>query len=108
MRRYSLAQIEALVAINSLGSFQAAARHLNVTQPTISLRVRELEEALGTALFERDGRSAKLNTQGVLAMHYSDQVLRLLEEMETRLRTGDPPGGRRSRGRCLANLHIAQ
>lgn len=93
MRRYSLAQIEALAAIAKLGSFQAAARHMHVTQPTISLRVRELEEALGTRLFERDGRAAKLNAEGVVAMHYTDQILQLLDELETRLRTGDPLQG---------------
>lgn len=93
MRRYSLAQIEALTAIAKLGSFQAAARQMNVTQPTVSLRVRELEEALGTKLFERDGRAAKLNAQGAVAVHYADEVLKLLDELETRLRTGDPLQG---------------
>ncbi|CAM4027918.1 LysR family transcriptional regulator [Bordetella tumbae] len=93
MRRYSLAQIEALAAIAKLGSFQAAARHMNVTQPTISLRVRELEEALGTRLFEKDGRTAKLNAEGTVALHYTDEVLKLLDELETRLRTGDPLQG---------------
>lgn len=93
MRRYSLAQIEALAAIARLGSFQAAADQLNVTQPTISLRMRELEEALGVPLFQRDGRAAKLNADGAVTMHYADQVLQLLNELETRLRTGDPLQG---------------
>lgn len=93
MRRYSLAQIEALAAIAKLGSFQAAARHINVTQPTISLRVRELEEALGMKLFERDGRAAKINPDGMVALRYTEQVLTLLDEMEARLRTGDPLQG---------------
>ncbi|MCD0501607.1 LysR family transcriptional regulator [Bordetella petrii] len=93
MRRYSLAQIEALAAIAKLGSFQAAARHMNITQPTVSLRVRELEDALGTKLFERDGRAAKLNAEGAVALHYTDEVLKLLDELETRLRTGDPLQG---------------
>ncbi len=93
MRRYSLAQIEALTAISKLGSFQAAAKHINVTQPTISLRIRELEEALGRKFFERDGRAAKLNADGVVAMQYTEQILKLLDEMETRLRTGDPLQG---------------
>jgi DNA-binding transcriptional LysR family regulator len=93
MRRYSLAQIEALAAISKLGSFQAAARHINVTQPTISLRVRDLEEALGKKLFERDGRSAKPNADGVVAIQYTEQILKLLDELETRLRTGDPLQG---------------
>lgn len=93
MRRYSLAQMEALAAISRLGSFQAAAKLINVTQPTVSLRIRELEEAFGKQFFERDGRAAKLNADGVIAAHYTEQILKLLDEMETRLRTGDPLQG---------------
>jgi len=93
MRRYSLAQIEALATIAKQGSFQAAAKHMNVTQPTVSLRIRELEEAFGTRLFERDGRSSKLNAEGTVALHYADEILKLLDELETRLRTGDPLQG---------------
>lgn len=93
MRRYSLAQLEAFAAIVRLGSFQAAAQHLHITQPTVSLRVRELEDALGTRLFDREGRSSKLNAEGVVALDYADQVLTLLDELETRLRTDDPLTG---------------
>jgi len=93
MRRYSLAQIEALAAIAKLGSFQAAARHMSITQPTVSLRMRELEEALGVKLFERNGRAANLNAEGAVVLHYADEVLKLLDELETRLRTGDPLQG---------------
>ncbi|NGM88982.1 LysR family transcriptional regulator [Parapusillimonas sp. SGNA-6] len=93
MKKYSLAQIEALLAISRLGTFHAAAKHINVTQPTISLRIRELEEALGAKFFEREGRSAKLSAEGVIATQYAEQVLGLFDELETRLRTGDPLQG---------------
>ncbi|OZI67468.1 hypothetical protein CAL28_06380 [Bordetella genomosp. 11] len=66
---------------------------MNVTQPTVSLRVRELEDALGTKLFERDGRAARLSAAGAVAVQYTDEILRLLDELETRLRTGDPLHG---------------
>ncbi|MGP1615138.1 MAG: LysR family transcriptional regulator, partial [Pollutimonas bauzanensis] len=74
MRKYSLAQVEALLAISRLGTFQAAARHINVTQPTISLRIKELEEALGSKFFEREGRKAKLSGDGVIAAQYAEQI----------------------------------
>ncbi|AUL48230.1 hypothetical protein BBB39_16585 [Bordetella trematum] len=85
--------MEALLAIARLGSFQAAAEHLNVTQPTVSLRIRELEAALGVALFEREGRRAALTAEGVLARRYAEQAIGVLDELETRLRTGDPLQG---------------
>ncbi|MGE8603613.1 LysR family transcriptional regulator [Bordetella trematum] len=93
MRRFSIPQMEALLAIARLGSFQAAAEHLNVTQPTVSLRIRELEAALGVALFEREGRRAALTAEGVLARRYAEQAIGVLDELETRLRTGDPLQG---------------
>ncbi|MFU2052450.1 LysR family transcriptional regulator [Bordetella hinzii] len=93
MRRFSIPQMEALLAIARLGSYQAAAEQLSVTQPTISLRVRELEAALGVALFEREGRRAVLTAEGVLARRYAEQAIGVLDELETRLRTGDPLQG---------------
>ena len=49
----TLAQIEAFYWIARLGGFRAAAARFNLTQPTISLRIRGLEQALGLKLFER-------------------------------------------------------
>ena len=49
----TLNQIEAFHWIARLGTFHAAGAQLNLTQPTISLRIRGLEEALGCKLFER-------------------------------------------------------
>jgi len=93
MYRYSLPQLEALVAISKLGSFQAAATHLNITQPSVSLRIRELEDALGVTLFEREGRTARLTSDGMVALHYAERVLELLGNMSARLRSGDPLQG---------------
>jgi DNA-binding transcriptional LysR family regulator len=93
MRRFSLAQIEALLAIARLGSFHAAAAHINVTQPTISLRIRELETAMGRRLFEREGRGVVLTAEGAVAVRYAEQAVGLFDQLEARLRTGDPLQG---------------
>lgn len=53
-----LPSIKALIAFEAtvrLGSMTAAARELDSTQPAISQRIRQLEEALGIALFDRSG-----------------------------------------------------
>lgn len=93
MSRITLAQLEALQCVCRLGTFQAAAEHLNVTQPTISLRIRALEDALGQRLFDRRGKAAKLSAAGRLALQYAEQGLDLFEEMTQRMRTGDPLQG---------------
>ena len=43
--RFSLAQLETLLWVVRLGSFRAAASRLNITQPAVSVRIRELEPA---------------------------------------------------------------
>ncbi|WP_323039225.1 LysR family transcriptional regulator [Gemmobacter sp.] len=48
-----LTQIRDLIATAETGSLRAAARHLGVTQPAITRSIRELEQELGTPLFER-------------------------------------------------------
>lgn len=47
-----------------LGSFRAAALELNVTQPSISYQIKNLEKHLGTRLFERRGRNIALTDDG--------------------------------------------
>lgn len=46
------------------GSFKAAAQALNVSPTAISHHIRTLEQDLGVALFERDGRNVILTPQG--------------------------------------------
>lgn len=64
MNRIALYHIETLLWIDRLGTFAAAARRLNTTQPAISARVRELEGHLGLQLFRREGRVMALTTAG--------------------------------------------
>ncbi|WP_020592497.1 LysR family transcriptional regulator [Kiloniella laminariae] len=53
-------------AVVTQGSFSAAARVLDVTQPTIGRRIAGLEERLGQELFERDGKYVRLTGYGRL------------------------------------------
>jgi DNA-binding transcriptional LysR family regulator len=93
MARFSLAQLEAFVWICRLGTFRAAAERLNLTQPSVSLRIRELEQALGASLFERRGNSMRLSAEGSILARYAERGLELFDEMEVRLRSGDPLHG---------------
>jgi DNA-binding transcriptional LysR family regulator len=56
MRKLNLDQLHAFEQVVSLGSFSAAAQLLNLTQPAVSLQVRQLERRLGVRLVERLGR----------------------------------------------------
>lgn len=81
MRRLSLTNLETLCWIARLGTFTAAARRLHTTQPTISGRVRELEESLGVPLFQRRGRNSELTIQGRELVQRAEPVLRKIEDL---------------------------
>ena len=93
MKHYTVAQLEAFLAISECGSFRIAADRLGITQPSISLRIRELEAALGCQLLVRGKSGAKLSEAGQVALQYVQRGFDVFQEMERRLRTGDPLQG---------------
>ena len=83
----NLKQLETFVAIVQSGGFNAAAERLNCTQSTISARIQELEQLLGTPLFDRSLRQALLTAKGRELIAYAERILELSTEI--RLRIGD-------------------
>jgi LysR family transcriptional regulator, regulator of abg operon len=61
-----LQQLRNAVAVAERGSLHAAARHLKITQPALTRSIRELENELGTPLFERHSRGIALTEPGAL------------------------------------------
>ncbi|MGV2980452.1 LysR family transcriptional regulator [Camelimonas sp. ID_303_24] len=60
----SMEQLEAFVAAAGAGSFSGAARRLGKAQSAVSTHIANLEEDLGTALFNRAGRTPALTAAG--------------------------------------------
>ena len=60
----TLGQIRAFVTVASTKSFTRAADALSLSQPALTSRVRQFEEALGLRLFDRDTRSVELTNLG--------------------------------------------
>ena len=81
MRRLSLTNLETLCWIARLGTFTAAAERLHTSQPAISNRVKELEQALGVRLFHRQGRKMELTIQGRDLVQRSQPLLNRLEDV---------------------------
>ncbi|GGE39064.1 LysR family transcriptional regulator [Actibacterium pelagium] len=63
--RFDWNQVRAFLVTAEEGTLSAAARALGLTQPTLGRQVTALEEELGVALFERDGRSLILTPAGL-------------------------------------------
>ena len=63
------------------GGVTRASEKLNVSQPTISGQLRELEEALGEKLLARSGRTVVLTDIGRTVYRYADEMLALDREL---------------------------
>ena len=57
-------QARAFLAVANAGSFTAAAKALNVSQPTVTTQVKDLETLYGVELFHRHGRGVSLTATG--------------------------------------------
>lgn len=62
--------------------FTAAAELLNISQPTVTTQVRELEERYGVELFVRRGRRVELTDTGVALLEFSRRIMSLNDEAE--------------------------
>ncbi len=77
-QRATLKQLRALVAVADTGSFTMAARHLHITQPAVSMQLRELEGVVGEVLV--DGRrEIRLTPAGEILVRRAREVFSALE-----------------------------
>ncbi|MBO1325409.1 LysR family transcriptional regulator [Acetobacter sp. TBRC 12305] len=73
--------LEAVLWIDRLGSFRAAAEALHMTQPAVSVRISQLETALDARVFYREPKSVTLTPVGMTLVHYAKQILELRDEL---------------------------
>lgn len=76
MRSLNLDQLRTLSEVVAHGSFSAAARRLNLTQPAVSLQIRELERRFGMRLIERQGKQAYATAPGRDLVDMAQRIFR--------------------------------
>lgn len=64
MRHITLRQLEVFEAIARLGSFTRAAEEMYLTQPTVSMQIKKLTDAVGLPLYEQVGKRIYLTDVG--------------------------------------------
>lgn len=89
---FDLDLLRTFVAIVDNGSFTRAAQRLSLTQSTVSLQIKRLEDGLARRLFDRDGRDLQLTPEGEILLTYARQILQLGAEALSRLRETDVSG----------------
>jgi DNA-binding transcriptional LysR family regulator len=73
-------QLRTFVAIADTGSFTRAADVVHKTQSAVSMQMKRLEDRVGRAIFEREGRLSKLTEEGERLLDYARRIVRLNAE----------------------------
>jgi DNA-binding transcriptional LysR family regulator len=86
VRGLNFDQLRTLLEVVEQGSFSAAARRLNLTQPAISLQIRELERRFGVRLIERLGKQAHATVPGRELVEAAQRILRECNHADAAMR----------------------
>jgi len=85
MRHTTLRQLEVFEAIARLGSFTRAAEELHLTQPTVSMQIKKLTDAVGLPLLEQVGKKVYLTDAGRALQNFSREIFDHFTHFEMQL-----------------------
>lgn len=83
--RYSLVDLKLVVAVADAGNVSRGAARCHLAPSSASLRIRQLEESLGTPLFRREARGVSLTRAGRVMLEHCRRCLAELEQMHAGL-----------------------
>lgn len=70
-----LEQLRTFLEVNRTRHFRIAGEELFITQSAVSARIKKLEDALGTELFERQSRDIKLTPEGHRLLRHAETIV---------------------------------
>ena len=82
MNRITLRQLDILEAVARCGSFSRASTEMHLTQPAVSMQIKQLEDSLGMPLFEHIGKRIYLTEAGREALAASRAINHELANLE--------------------------
>ncbi len=88
----TLRHIRIFLAVCDCGSMTEAARHLFMSQPSVSQAIREMEEYYGVRLFDRISKRLYLTEPGQRVLQYGRHIVSLMDEMEGGLKEWEGGG----------------
>lgn len=92
--RLDLRALRSFVAVASAGSISSAAHSLHIAQPALSVQIKQLEEQLGAALFDRHPRGVVLTAVGERLLGHAVEILRRVDVAYDDVRQAvDQPSG---------------
>src|SRR5919202_5365562 len=81
----SLHQLRLFVSVASGRSFSDVAATLRMSQPSVSIQIRELEKRFGAKLLNRVKGSVRLTPEGEIVFHASDSLFNLIANAQTEI-----------------------
>jgi LysR family transcriptional regulator, hydrogen peroxide-inducible genes activator len=81
MMNLTLRQLRYFDALQRHGHFGRAAEACSISQPALSMQIKELEEALGAVLLERGARQVRLTKFGEEVVQRARDILRAVDEL---------------------------
>ena len=75
-------QLEVFEVVARLLSYTKASKELHLSQPAVSMQIKQLEENVGLALFEKIGRKTYLTEAGQEMYHYCRTIAQQLDEAD--------------------------
>ncbi|MGB3779910.1 MAG: LysR substrate-binding domain-containing protein [Tunicatimonas sp.] len=82
----TITQLEYVVALDTHRNFATAAAHCHVTQPTLSMQLKKLEEELGTILFDRNKKPVAPTDVGEQVIEQARVSLQSLKQIDALVR----------------------
>ncbi|MDX8389785.1 MAG: LysR family transcriptional regulator [Mariprofundaceae bacterium] len=82
---FTLKQLNIFEQVAAHQSYTQAAKSLYLTQPAVSMQIKQLEGQIGLMLFERIGKKIKLTHAGDELLHYCEAIRLQIEEAKTML-----------------------
>jgi len=86
----TLQQLKYVLEVNKRGSMNEAAKHLFISQPSLSNAIKELEKELSITIFDRSNKGISLTQEGVEFLSYARQVVEQAELLEMKYLNAAP------------------
>lgn len=89
----TIIQLETFLKIAELKSFSLTANDLGYAQSTVTMQIKQLEEELGTELFNRLGKTISLTPSGERLVDYAKKLLQIEREIYMEVPDSEEPSG---------------
>ena len=82
----NLHQLEIFLCIARERSFSKAAERLRISQPSVSIQIRNLEDSLEVKLFERLGRRVYLTREGKVVLEHAKKISAIVSGLQNNIK----------------------